>query len=124
MNGLLTYVEFGDIEHFPPADHVFPLNVKLERVRSLSGRDELWAQMADRERQDFKQSYFACYAVLVCVLMSVDSVLITPIIPSQRCHSLCFIYDDRFRWRSEFWRLFAAAPHSKTTHRRGQEPWK
>lgn len=124
MDGLLTCVEFRDIEHFPPADHVLPLNVKLERIRPLPGRDELWAQMAERKRHDFKQSYFACYAALVCVLISVNSVLFMQIIPSRRCHSLCFIYDDRFRWRGEFWRLLAAAPHSKTTHRRGQEPWK
>lgn len=39
----LTYVEFGDVEDFPPADHVFPLHIKLKRIRPLSGWNELWA---------------------------------------------------------------------------------
>lgn len=44
LNGSFTCVEFRDVEHFPPANHIFPLNEKLERVCPLSGRDELWAQ--------------------------------------------------------------------------------
>lgn len=40
----LTYVELWDVEHLPPADHVFPLDGEFEGVCPLSGRDELWAQ--------------------------------------------------------------------------------
>lgn len=39
LNWFLTYVEFGNVEHFPPADHIFPLNEKFKRVCSLPGRD-------------------------------------------------------------------------------------
>lgn len=46
---LLTCVELRDVEHFPPANHVFPLKGEFKRVCSLSGRDELWAQKPDRE---------------------------------------------------------------------------
>lgn len=47
----LTDVEFGDGEHFSPANHIFPLNEMFKGVCSLSGRDELWAQEPARERR-------------------------------------------------------------------------
>ena len=70
VNWFLTYVEFRDVEHFPPANHVFPLNEEFEGVCPLSGRDELWAQKPDKERQRFKKQILHNMQRL-CLYMSV-----------------------------------------------------
>lgn len=45
----LTYVEFGDVKDFPPADHVLPLDGEFKRIRPLSRRDKLRAQKPEKQ---------------------------------------------------------------------------
>lgn len=80
----------------------------------------------------FSKPHFTRYPELVCVLeLDRDYNVVScccfykekSIILSQRRHSLCFIYDDRFGGRGEFRWLLAVVPRSKTTQRGGQKPW-
>lgn len=111
----LTYVEFRDVEHFPPADHVLPLHEELQRVCPLSGRDELRAQEPGTQ---IKSQIVFLYVQCMCEHQG--EIETEGVVLSQSGLGLCFVYDDRLGWRDEFRRLVAG----KTTHGRGQETCK